>query len=83
MFDTALSKKRGRPSQGLEKSPAERQRLARSAAHRELLTGDVKNISTSNLVSTLPYCLSRNLETYAIDICREIERRITEKLKLQ
>ena len=83
MIDTALSKKRGRPSQGLEKSPAERQRLARSAAHRELLTGDVKNISTSNLVSTLPYCLSRNLETYAIDICREIERRITEKLKLQ
>lgn len=83
MTDTVLVKKRGRPSQGLEKSPAERQQLARSAAHKELLTGDVKNISTSNLVSLMPFCLSRNLDSYVLDICREIERRITDKLKLQ
>ena len=83
MTDTTSVKKRGRPSQGLEKSPAERQRLARSAAHRELLTGDVKNISTSNLISSLPICLSKNLDSYALNICLELQSRITEKLKLQ
>lgn len=83
MTDIALLKKRGRPSKGLTKTVAERQRLARSAAHKELLIGDVKNISTSNLVSSLPYFISRNLDSYVLDICREIERRITDKLKLQ
>ena len=83
MTDIALLKKRGRPSQGLTKTVAERQRLARSAAHKELLMGGVKNLSTSNLLSSLPYCLSRNLDSYALDICREIESRIKDKLKLQ
>ena len=83
MTDITILKKRGRPNKGLTKTVAERQRLARLAAHKELLIGDVKNISTSNLVSSLSFCLSRNLDSYALDICREIESRITGKLKLQ
>lgn len=84
MTDTVtVTKKRGRPSNGLTKSPAERQRIARSKAHKEILTGDVKNISTSNLVSCMTYFLSQGLDSYVLDICREIERRMIDKLKLQ
>ena len=82
MTEAITVKKRGRPNNGLTKSPAERQKLARSAAHKELLTGDIKNISTSHLVSLLPYFLSKKLDSYVLDICREIENRILEKLKL-
>lgn len=82
MTEAITVKKRGRPNIGLTKSPVERQKLARSAAHKELLTGDIKNISTSHLVSLLPYFLSKKLDSYVLDICREIENRILEKLKL-
>ena len=77
---TVIKKQRGRPSAGLAKSPAERQRLARSAAHKEILTGDIANIATSQLISLMPYFLSKKLFSYVLDICREIESRTLKLL---
>ena len=83
MEDIVIAKKlRGRPNNGLTKTPAERQRLARSAAHKEILTGDLKVISTSHLVSALPYFISKKLDSFVLDICREIERRTMIRLSL-
>lgn len=70
--------KRGRKpisSTGKSMTPAQRQRRARSISMSQLCDGNIKEVSTSNLIALLPKLISDRHTNLVKTVCNEIVQR--------